>query len=250
MIERRCSRCNKLKQYRNIESSSSICRDCNSNKEQIDRQCINCKKIKLISKFGNDALCNSCKATNASPVERITTSIKKIFCKTCKTNIKENNFSLEGLTQSVCNSCLTSNKKFTKRRVKEGNPGIYRVTNKITKKVYIGQSSNLQKRKSHYFGNNPGYVNKQLKADMLLLGIENFSFFVIQVMPDSTELERLSAEAFHKAKYQPEQLYNVLPGIETKEEYQKWKLEQDKEVYHLSTSNSITQATTITESCI
>lgn len=150
---------------------------------------------------------------------------RKIYCKRCKNHKLESKFDLEGLLEQRCIDCTKPTKKSKKEISKQDNAGVYRIKNKVTGKVYIGQTSHLQKRKSNYFGKCPGYINKELKEDMLLYGKEKFSFSVLKVMPNSTLEERLNMEFFFKQKEKAE-LYNVLPGIESREDYLKWKEEQ------------------------
>lgn len=145
---------------------------------------------------------------------------KKIYCKRCNQYKSENKFDLDGLLMSNCNDC--KNRNLSKKQKKEDNPGVYKIKNKVTGKVYIGQSSQLQKRKAQYFGKLSGYINKELKADMEFYGKDKFSFTVLKVMPNSSQQDRLNMEYIFKQKEKAE-LYNVLPGMETEAEYQLWK---------------------------
>lgn len=145
---------------------------------------------------------------------------KKIYCCKCNQYKIESKFDLDGLLMSNCNDC--KNKKLTKKQKKVDNSGIYKVKNKVTGKVYIDQTSQLQKRKAHYFGKLSGYINKELKADMLKYGKENFSFTILKVMPNSSQQDRLNMEFVFKQKEKAE-MYNVLEGLETKEAYLQWK---------------------------
>ena len=121
--------------------------------------------------------------------------------------------------------------------------GIYLIENTINQKKYIGESSNLEKRKNNYI-NFDGYVNPLLRLDIEKYGIDNFTFTVLEYMPNSSKDQRLDKEAYYKSLYPFDQLYNLLEGREDQETYQKWKDQQS-----VSASNSSTQATTITESC-
>ena len=62
--------------------------------------------------------------------------------------------------------------------------GIYKITNNITKKIYIGQSVDIYQRwQAHKsIGLDPSSINhkNQLYYDMYKLGIENFSFEIIE----------------------------------------------------------------------
>ena len=57
--------------------------------------------------------------------------------------------------------------------------GIYKITNKINGKVYIGQSNNIERRKREHFDWNK--TSKQY-IDIIIrdLGQENFSFEVLE----------------------------------------------------------------------
>lgn len=148
--------------------------------------------------------------------------MRKIHCKKCNKSKDTDKFTLEGILDSTCIDCKKPTKKLKTKLKKQDNPGIYKVKNKVTGKVYIGQTSHLQKRKSNYFGKYPGYINRELKEDMDLYGKDKFSFTILKVMPLSTQEERLNMEFFFKQKEKAE-LYNILPGIESKEAYLAWK---------------------------
>lgn len=102
-------------------------------------------------------------------------------------------------------------------------PGIYKITNTKLKKYYIGQSSDLHNRCANY-KLLKGYINFQLKEDLKTYKPKYFTFEVLEYLPDSTEELRLEREAYYKSLYDFKQLYNVLPGIESKEAYQAWKV--------------------------
>lgn len=57
--------------------------------------------------------------------------------------------------------------------------GIYKITNKVNGKVYIGQSKNLENRKLEHFYNMK-QRNQALYTAMRKYGIENFEFTVLQ----------------------------------------------------------------------
>jgi group I intron endonuclease len=65
--------------------------------------------------------------------------------------------------------------------------GIYRFTNKINNKVYIGSSKNIQKRKEeHIFGKKGG--SKLLYLAISKYGIENFEFEILEPVFDENKL--------------------------------------------------------------
>lgn len=61
------------------------------------------------------------------------------------------------------------------------NIGIYKITNKINKKVYIGQSVNIHKRKLGHFNKlkHNRHHNKYLQNSFAKYGIENFDFEIL-----------------------------------------------------------------------
>lgn len=83
--------------------------------------------------------------------------------------------------------------------------GIYKIENKINNKIYVGQSSFIEKRwyqhKSNYL--NPTYNSALYKA-MNKYGIENFSFEVIE----ECSLEQLD----EKEKYWIQKLNSLVPN--------------------------------------
>ena len=151
---------------------------------------------------------------------------KKYKCYQCNINRKKGCF--RTIDNLICIGC--EKKKYGKKLPKlpknktkvnctfsdtktTGYAGIYLITCISNNKKYVGESSNLRRRKSNYILGN-GYINPLLKKDIERLGINGFTFAVLAVMQGSTKEERLEAEAFYKAKYSQDELYNILPGIE------------------------------------
>ena len=67
------------------------------------------------------------------------------------------------------------------------NCGIYKITNKITGKTYVGQSIHIEQRwKEHLQGKG----SKQLHKDILELGIENFIFEILELCEKENLLEK------------------------------------------------------------
>lgn len=57
--------------------------------------------------------------------------------------------------------------------------GVYKVTNLLDGRVYIGQSYNLQIRAKQHFGKSHAGGHSELYSDMDLFGVSNFSFEVL-----------------------------------------------------------------------
>ena len=89
----------------------------------------------------------------------------------------------------------------------KGKSGIYMLTNKITKKIYIGQSMDLSNRFKIYF--NPSYLKS--KANLIICrsivkyGFTNFSLTILEYC-DKLELQ--TREQFYLDKLNPQ--YNIL----------------------------------------
>ena len=70
--------------------------------------------------------------------------------------------------------------------------GIYKITDLTNGKIYIGQSNNIQRRKSEHFYNNK-YIRSEIDKAIQDKGKENFTFEVIE--------ECLAEELYDKEKY-------------------------------------------------
>jgi hypothetical protein len=85
--------------------------------------------------------------------------------------------------------------------------GIYMLTNNITKKIYIGQSSDLSNRFKNYF--NISYINSKasltINRALIKYGYSNFSLSILEYCDKSDLLTR---EQFYFDKLNPE--YNIL----------------------------------------
>jgi group I intron endonuclease len=73
--------------------------------------------------------------------------------------------------------------------------GIYKITNIINNKIYIGQSKNLYKRLKNYIYEASYYKNdKRLKRPIIFAikkyGLKNFKFDVIELTIDLNEREK------------------------------------------------------------
>jgi group I intron endonuclease len=89
----------------------------------------------------------------------------------------------------------------------KGKSGIYMLTNKITKKIYIGQSSDLSNRFKNYFNFSYIYSKANLRINRALIkyGYSNFSLSILEYCDKSDLLTR---EQFYFDKLNPQ--YNIL----------------------------------------
>ncbi|MBO0947258.1 GIY-YIG nuclease family protein [Fibrella forsythiae] len=87
------------------------------------------------------------------------------------------------------------------------HPGIYRFTNKVNGKIYIGQAQNISIRyKSHRNSNGQGYFQKALRHH----GIDSFNFEVLERVDDLsilTEREQYWLDFYRP--YEPHIGYNI-----------------------------------------
>jgi group I intron endonuclease len=92
------------------------------------------------------------------------------------------------------------------------NAGIYKITNKINNKIYIGSASDLKRRwREHKYKLKKGiHPNKHLLSSWQINGEENFLYEVIEIVNDLTVL--LERENFYIELYSsniPEVGYNI-----------------------------------------
>lgn len=80
--------------------------------------------------------------------------------------------------------------------------GIYKFTNKINKKVYIGQSIDIQRRYREHISLKPG--NKVFHSALIKYGIENFDFEIIE----ECEIKELD----EKEKYYIQYFNSLVPN--------------------------------------
>ena len=94
--------------------------------------------------------------------------------------------------------------------------GIYKITCKVNKKIYIGQSLNVENRYKTHVNN---HTNKNLKGDyntkfyraLRKHGIENFTFEIVEVVEDPAQLNQ--REAYWIKYYDSfKNGYNSTPG--------------------------------------
>lgn len=85
--------------------------------------------------------------------------------------------------------------------------GIYKITNTINNKVYIGQSSNIEERwKKHRYANDDFTIHKAIRK----YGIENFTFSILE----ECSKEYLNDREVYWINYYNslEEGYNMIPG--------------------------------------
>ena len=84
--------------------------------------------------------------------------------------------------------------------------GIYKITNILNDKVYIGYSSDIDTRWTEH---KSGSSNIQLRKDIRALGTNNFKFEIIEEVSDISDIE--TKETYWIKKYQANnvELYNL-----------------------------------------
>lgn len=135
-------------------------------------------------------------------------------------------------------------------------PGVYIITNKVNKKVYIGKASSLFNRLTAHRNklNNNNHPNKYLQSDWNKYKEENFSFGILHVC-DKELISKIEAEEINNHKSDIREFgYNILHGSEnpteekghseeTKAYLRKMKLEPviqyDKDMNYLYTWKNI-----------
>lgn len=90
--------------------------------------------------------------------------------------------------------------------------GVYKITNRINKKIYIGSTSDLNKRKRVHFNtlNKNTHRNKHLQNSFNKYGEENFTFEVIEVCDKTYLLEREQYYIDLFNSYNPKIGYNIV----------------------------------------
>lgn len=92
----------------------------------------------------------------------------------------------------------------------KGKSGIYMLTNKITKEIYIGQSSDLSSRFKNYL--NLSYIKSKdslrIHRALIKYGYLNFSLTILEYCNKS---KRLTREKFYIKKFNPQ--YNILKVV-------------------------------------
>jgi len=91
--------------------------------------------------------------------------------------------------------------------------GIYKITNLINGKVYIGQSSNIERRFREHKSNS---TSEHLRASIQLYGIDNFDFSILEItdIDDLDDRERYWIQYY--SSNDPEHGYNSTDGGESR----------------------------------
>jgi group I intron endonuclease len=105
--------------------------------------------------------------------------------------------------------------KIPKSELKNKIAGVYKITCTVNGKVYIGRSDDIYKRwKGHVYSMlGRSYGNKHLLEDVSKLGIENFSFEVLEVCESGFEAYYGNVESKYMEKYDSQNLkkgYNII----------------------------------------
>lgn len=109
---------------------------------------------------------------------------------------------------------------------------LYRITNQLNNKMYIGQSNKEKERwRQHkYFGRNPEKTGQYIHRAMNKYGVENFIYEVIATCctnEDANETEKQLISQYDSRN--PEKGYNVAPGGDSP-----WNLGLSKELNPLT----------------
>lgn len=101
-----------------------------------------------------------------------------------------------------CKTCVNRGKKTAKEL--NNDSGIYKITNKVNGKVYIGQSKNIKSRWNSYksFVKNPNKKEPILIA-MRKYGMENFDFEILEKcnIKDLDKLEKKYIKQYNSCRY-------------------------------------------------
>ena len=155
------------------------------------KNCITCKEDKPLDQFskcsrkpdGKQPSCKECnKITNAKFREKRPTYQVKYYN-----------------TPTGNKAKLKAQKKFWSK----AGGGIYVLINKVNKHVYVGQTSQFNRRSVEWkmYSKNPGafsrYLSQHFKDAIVQYGQESFEWKIIEKMPDSTLKERKKRENYY-----------------------------------------------------
>lgn len=116
--------------------------------------------------------------------------------------------------------------------------GIYKITNKINGKVYIGQSNDIKTRWNHEHGG-VSTKNILLREEILKFGLENFCYEILIEENDSKRKDLLEKQMIKEYNStNPDFGYNVSTGGNSNYSHsEKWKLEQSKRLKEFYKNN-------------
>lgn len=121
--------------------------------------------------------------------------------------------------------------------------GIYKITNKINNKSYIGQSINIEQRwkehKKRIYNLNCSEYNKPLYRSIRKYGLENFTFEVLEEC--SQELLNEKEQYWIKKFNSFEEGYNLTPGGDSSIQHDCVLLNVIDEIYEELMHGSLTQ---------
>lgn len=92
--------------------------------------------------------------------------------------------------------------------------GIYRITNTLNGKCYIGSAVNLKKRLLQHYNYEKGQSNIRLQHSIKKYGLINFIFEVVQLVEEKEKL--IECEQVWIDKYDFKNLYNIAPTAGTR----------------------------------
>lgn len=108
---------------------------------------------------------------------------------------------------------------------KERNGYIYKITCKVNNKIYIGETGRFVTlrwndyvaacERGYFTEKSPNNEQGSLLFDMINIGIENFIFEVLEVIPNSTKKERLKREEYYIGFYKSKKTENGYNEIST-----------------------------------
>lgn len=91
--------------------------------------------------------------------------------------------------------------------------GIYKITNNITGRIYIGQSKNIERRFLDH--NTPGHISEAIDKNITFYGKENFTYEVLEEC-EIDQLDTLEDKYIKEYRDQQIPMYNKLLGGQSK----------------------------------
>lgn len=123
--------------------------------------------------------------------------------------------------------------------------GIYKITNVVNQKAYIGQSINIGRRwtahKTHYKNDSYSDYNCPLYRAMRKYGIENFKFEIVEQCESEKLNEREKYWISYYRTFNPEKGYNLTAGGQDSANYTILSQQEVDEIVKLLRETSLTQ---------